>query len=120
MIELMRESSGNVLGVKASGRLTDDDYKNTLIPTLDSLFKQHGKLRVLILMDETFAGWDLDAAWDDASYGLQHRADFDRLAVVGGPSWVELCIKLCGFLFKGEIKVFPPERIDSAWTWVRG
>lgn len=120
MIEFMAESSGRVLGVKASGKLTDEDYTRVLIPRLESLFKEHGKLNVLFYMDETFEGWDLEAAWDDASYGLKHRADFDRLAVVGGPAWVEWCIKLCGFLMKGETKVFPADQLDSAWAWVRG
>lgn len=120
MIEFMTESSGNVLGVKANGRLTDADYKNILIPKLESLFQQHGKLKVLFLMDEGFEGWDLEAAWDDTSYGLKHRADFDRLAVVGGPAWVEWCVKLGGFLMKGDIRVFPAKNLADAWQWVKG
>lgn len=120
MIEFMPESSGNILGVKASGKLTDADYKHVLIPKFESLFKQHGKLNVLFYMDEAFEGWDLEAAWDDASYGLRHRADFNKLAVVGGPAWVEWCIKLSGFLMKGEIKVFPADQLESAWKWLKG
>jgi hypothetical protein len=119
MIQIMPESSGNVLGVKASGKLTDTDYKQVLIPKLATLFEQHGKLNVLFYMDEAFEGWDLEAAWDDASYGLKHRADFGKLALVGGPSWVDWCIKLSGFLMKGEIKIFPADQLDRAWAWIK-
>jgi hypothetical protein len=119
MIEFMSESSGNVVGIRATGKLTDADYKQTLIPRIESLFGEHGKVSVLFYMDESFEGWDLDAAWDDASYGLRHRADFEKLAVVGGPAWVDWCIKLGGFLMKGEIRIFPVDRLDRAWDWVK-
>ena len=120
MIEFMPESRGNIVGVRAIGTLTDADYKGTLIPKLESLFKQYGKLNVLFYMGKDFEGWDLQAAWDDASFGLTHRADFERLAIVGGPRWVEWCMKLSGFLMKGEIKLFPLDSLDDAWDWVKG
>ena len=119
MIEIMPESSGNIFGVKASGKLTHSDYRQILIPRLESLFEQHGKLNVLFLMDADFDGWELDAAWDDASYGLRHNADFGKLAIVGGPAWVEWCIKLAGFLMKGEIRVFSSQQVAEAWDWIR-
>jgi len=120
MIEFMPESAGNVVGVKATGKLTAKDYEQTLIPKLEETFAAHGKLNVLFFMDESFEGWDLAAAWDDASYGLRHRADFDKLAIVGGPPWVEWCIKLSGFLMKGEIRIFSRDQLASAWDWVKG
>lgn len=119
MIEFMKESSGNILGVRAGGKLTDTDYKRVLIPRFESMFDQHGKLRVLFFMDETFEGWDLQAAWDDASIGLRHRTDFEKIAVVGGPAWVEWCIKLSWFLMKGEIRTFRRDQLAAAWEWVR-
>jgi SpoIIAA-like len=119
VIEFMPESSGNVIGVRAVGMLTDTDYKETLIPKLETLFEQCGELNLLIYMDDDFEGWDLEAAWDDMSFGLKHRADFRKLAVVGGPRWVEWCFKLSGFLMKGEIKLFPVSSLDKAWRWVR-
>ncbi len=119
MITFMSESSGNTIGVRASGKLTKFDYETVLIPKLTELFKAHGQLNIIFLLEEEFEGWDLEAAWDDASYGLMHRADFGKLALVGGPAWVGWCIKLSGFLMKGEIKVFDPGQLDQAWQWVR-
>jgi len=120
MFTIMPESSGPVVGVRATGKLTDADYKETLIPALDKLFAAHGTLNVLIYLDDGFEGWELGAAWDDARFGLGHRSDFARLAVVGGPAWVEWGIKACGFLMKGEIRVFPADQLNAAWAWVKG
>jgi hypothetical protein len=77
-------------------------------------------LSILFLMDETFTGWELGAAWDDAAYGLKHRADFARIALVGGPKWVGWCMAATGFLIKGEIRTFPAEHLQKAWAWVEG
>jgi hypothetical protein len=43
-----------------------------------------------------------------------HQADFDKLAVVGGPAWVDWCIKLGGFLMKGRDQGLPSRAIGSS------
>ncbi len=119
MIELMPESAGNIVGIKATGTLTGADYENVLIPRLEELFGEYRRLRILLYMDDRFAGWDLGAAWNDAAFGLEHRADFEKIAVVGGPHWVAWCIKLTAFLIAGEIRTYPADRLRDAWEWVK-
>jgi hypothetical protein len=119
MIEFMTESNGNAIGVCVSGTLHQSDYE-VLIPKLEALFKEHGKLRILFLADADFAGWDLSAAWQDAALGFRHAADFERLAMVGAPDWVIWCVRLSAFLFKGDVRVFSRDELDEAWRWVKG
>jgi hypothetical protein len=119
MIEIMAESSGSIIGIKAIGTLTDADYKDVLMPKLEALFAQHRKLRILFYMGEEFAGWTVGAAWDDARLGLNHRSDFEKIAIVGGPRWIEWCIKFATFLITGEIRTFPADKLQDAWDWVK-
>ena len=119
MIELMKESSGRILGVRASGRLTETDYKHVLIPRLESLFDQFGRLRVLFFMDENFEGWTLDAAWANTILDLRHRADFEKVAIAGAPVWEEWCVKLVSLLMKGELRIFQRAQLPEAWEWLR-
>jgi len=42
MIAFMPESEGNVVGLRASGKLTGADYERVLIPHLESLIERHG------------------------------------------------------------------------------
>ena len=119
MIEFLSSGTDNIVGIQVSGKLTDKDYKETLIPKLEALFKQHAKLKVLLYMDEGFEGWDLDAAWDDAALGLSHRNDFEKMALVGAPRWVEWGFKLSGFLMAGDLRIFEGDQLDDAWAWVR-
>lgn len=119
MIEVMEESVGAVVGLHVTGTLHEKDYEE-LLPRLEDLFRQHGKLRVLFYADPEFEGWDLSAAWQDASLGFRHLADFERLALVGAPDWVVWCVRLSAFLFKGEVRIFSADRLDDAWRWVKG
>lgn len=119
MIEFMERSHGTSVGIRATGHLTDQDYA-VFLPKLDKMFEENGKLNVLFLMDEGFEGWDLKAAWDDTKLGFSHRADFTRLAVVGGPEWVRWCIRLSGFLLKGDIRLFDLSELERAWIWIEG
>jgi len=119
MIEVLPESQYNVLGVKGIGKLTDLDYKNILVPRLERMIKDYQKVRCLFLMTEEFHGWELEAAWDDAKFGVQHRNDFEKVAVVGGPRWVEWGTKLAALIMSGEVKTFSSEQLDEAWDWVK-
>jgi len=119
MIEVMEESSGAIVGLHVTGTLHEEDYAK-LLPMLENLFRQHGTLRILFFADPEFKGWDLSAAWQDASIGFRHAADFERLALVGAPEWIVWCVRLSAFLFKGEVRVFSADQLDEAWKWVEG
>ena len=119
MIEVLPESQDNILGVKGIGKLTDLDYKNILVPRLEGMIKDYQKVRCLFLMTEEFHGWELEAAWDDAKFGMQHRNVFQKVAVVGGPRWVEWGTKLAALIMSGEVKTFSSEQLDEAWDWVK-
>ena len=118
MIEFMKESAGNVVGLRATGTLHEADYEE-ILPKLEALFQEHGKLRMLFYADEAFKGWDISAAWKDTSFGFGHVSDFERLALVGAPEWVVWCVRLSAFLFKGEVRIFKSGEIEDAWNWVR-
>ena len=118
MFQVMPESAGKIVGVRATGKLTDQDYQ-VLIPNLEALIKQHGKIRFLCCIDEEFAGMEPGAMWDDAKFFLPHKDDFEKMAIVGGPKWVKLAMKLFAPLMQGEVKTFSGDQLAKAWDWLR-
>ena len=119
MIEVMSESAGTVLGVRASGKLTASDYETVWIPRIEAVIREHGTVRILLYMDESFAGWELGAAWDDAKFGLRFQRRCERIAVVGGPRWVEWGTKLVAPMLHGEVRTFAADALPAAWDWIR-
>jgi len=120
MIEVLPESEGNILVLKASGKLTDQDYKEVLIPRMESIIREHGKARLLLDLGEEFHGWEAAALRDDAHFGLSHRNDFEKMGVVGGPKWVEWGLKLAAMAMSGEIRSFQQSEREEAVNWIKG
>jgi hypothetical protein len=85
MLEPMPESRGDVLAVRALGVLTEVDYEEVLAPHVEARLEAGGRIRVLFLMDETFRGWDLRAAWCNTRLDLRQRRGFHKVAVCRGP-----------------------------------
>lgn len=110
----MPESEGKIIGLRANGKLTDQDYQEVLIPSLEALIKQHGQVRLLCFMDGEFKGLEAGALWDDAKFFLPHKDDFEKMAIVGGPKWIELVMKLFAPLMKGDVKTFPTDQLPKA------
>jgi len=118
MIKVLPESKGNILIVSAVGKLTDQDYKDILIPRLNAIIREHGKARLLLDMGEEFYGWEPVALWDDAHFGLTHRNDFEKMGVVGGPKWVEWGLKIAALAISSEIRSFSPSERSEALRWI--
>jgi hypothetical protein len=119
MIEVMSESQGNAIGLKFSGKITTQEYEETLIPRLEAIFKEHGKARLMYVVEDDFQGAEAGAMWDDTKLGVKHRNDFEKLALVGGPKWMEWLTKLCAKFISGETKTFPLEQLKDAWVWLK-
>ena len=119
MITILPETIGYTLAVKADGKLTAADYETVFIPELEKLIKQFGQVRLLLQFDAGFSGWEAGAAWDDAKFGMKHRHDFKRIAIVGGPKWVAWAAKLGAHLLDGEVRVFEAKDLPEAGVWVK-
>jgi len=118
MIEILPESSGNILAVKGAGRLSREDYENVLLPRLQSLVEEHPEARFLFYMEDDFKGWDLAAAWHYARFGLKHKDRFEKVAAVCGPKWVHFGMKLKSYFVNGDVRSFPCEGGMAAREWI--
>jgi len=118
MLELLPQSTEVAIALLAKGRLTDTDYQQVMIPRLRELIAKQGKARMMLVMDPGFRGWEAKAAWDDARFGLKHRKDFAKLAMVGPPKWVRWAMDVGAQFISGEVKTFPAKQEKEAWEWV--
>ncbi|MGA5544942.1 STAS/SEC14 domain-containing protein [Mycobacterium sp. NPDC051198] len=119
MIELMPESADNVVGIRFVGKLSPSDYRDVLDRHIEALLQQFATLRVLILVDKSFDGWTLSAAWANTVFDLKHRGDFEKIAMVGAPRWEQWCVqKPASWLMRGELRTYPRDRLDEAWQWL--
>ena len=119
MIEIMSETEGNILVVKATEKLTARDYEEVFIPKINQLIQEYRKVRVVVFLAENFSGWEIGAAWDDARFGIQHRNDFEKMAVVGGSKWVKWATKISSHFMDGQVATYDISDFQDAVTWAK-
>ena len=119
MIEIMSETEGNILVIKATGKLTAGDYEEVFIPKINQLIQDYKKVKVVVFLAENFSGWELGAAWDDAMFGIQHRNDFEKLAIVGGSKWVKWATKVGSHFMDGQVAIYDIPDFQNAVAWAK-
>ncbi|GAA5156343.1 hypothetical protein GCM10023321_31930 [Pseudonocardia eucalypti] len=119
MLELMDGPGGAIVAFRARDVLTQADNRDVLVPQLQAALAAADRIRVLVLMDETFRGWEARAAWTNTRLDLRHRRDFEKVAIVGAPRWEQWCVKLANVLIAGKLRTFTREQLANAWAWVR-
>ena len=117
MIEILQESSGNIVGFKTSSILTDEDYKK-FVPELEKIISAHSKIRLLLLMDYP-QKFKPKAAWDDLVFWVKHIKNIERLAIVGQKEWEKWIELLEKPFIKTEVKYYNTSCLQDAWSWLR-
>lgn len=117
MLMKLEQSVLPVVGFVASGRLTDNDYKNFLIPEVKRALQEQASIRLLFVMDD-FHGWDLQAVWDDLIFGLEINSRVERIAMVGDREWEKWMARLVGPFTHGEVRYFDLKEQPRAWGWI--
>ncbi len=118
MIERMLDLPNNVVGFKASGEVTAEDYQSVLVPVIEEVFSRAKKVRLLYVLGKDFKGYTGAAVWEDAKVGLKHLTQFERVAVVTDSDWIKTLVKAFGFAMPGEVRVFDGKDADEAREWI--
>lgn len=117
MIQQIPVWEDNIVAFRLSGKLSHADYQ-AFLPRLEELIDAQGRISVLLELAD-FHGWDLDAAWDDFRFGMQHQGDFERIAIVGQgilQHWMALMAKP---FTSAAVRFFKHEQLGEAWDWLR-
>jgi hypothetical protein len=120
MVERIEDVPAGTIGFRASGRLTVEDYREVLVPTLREAVDS-GEVRMLFVLSD-FEDLEPRAWIEDAKTGfelgfLKHSA-WKRSAVVTDADWVEKAFRMFGWMSPGEIKVFGLDQEGEATAWV--
>jgi hypothetical protein len=115
-VTLQEEAGGKILVVKLSGKLTREDYES-LVPEVERLIQQHGKLRMLVHMDG-FQGWTMGALWQDIKFDIKHFSHIERLALGGDQKWQTGMAAFCRPFTTATIRYFDESKRDEAFNWI--
>lgn len=103
------------LSLKATGKLTHDDYQ-IITPMIDSALEGIKEPIVNVFIDGSeLEGWELRAAWDDLKLGLKHGREFNKIAIYGHKKWQEVASKVGSWFVSGEVRFFKDAETAMSW-----
>jgi hypothetical protein len=122
MIEPIEGMPAGTVGLKASGKLSKDDYREILEPALAKGIES-GELRLVFVLTD-FHGLDHGAWIEDAKTGLntwvRDHSAWRRFALVTDVEWVAKAMRMFAWLTPGEVIVRDLDGLDEAKKWVVG
>ena len=117
-VELKELENGKILEVHLSGKLVKEDYE-TFVPVVERLVKQHGKIRMLVVMHD-FHGWTTGALWADIKFDAKHFSDIERLAIVGETNWEKGMAAFCKPFTTAKVRYFDHTKTAEALECLAG
>jgi hypothetical protein len=122
MIERIDGMPAGTVGLRASGKLSKDDYTGVLEPALREGVES-GELRLLFVLTD-FDGLEAAAIPEDMKTGLKawvrdHSA-WKRFALVTDVEWVAKAMHMFTWLTPGEVLIRDLEGLEEAKAWVAG
>jgi hypothetical protein len=108
MLKLMEGLAVDVLGVEAVGKVTHEIIGTSWIPAVEAKMIQ-GPISMLVAGPD-FAGYELEALWDDSAFGLKHWHHFRGIAVVTENTWLRSAIAVYCPFFPAENPVIQTHR----------
>ena len=118
MIEQLPDLPGTVVGVRATGRVTAEDYESVLMPAIERAIKEHGHIRLLYILDCNVTDFSLGAMWDDAKLGFSHLQDFERIAIVTDDHFVRNTLRAFHFAMPHFVGIFRAGEEEKAIAWL--
>jgi hypothetical protein len=118
MIEILKDLPENVIGFKATGKVTRADYEQTVMPAVNEHEKKFTKLNYLLWLDTDVSNFTMGAWVDDALLGLKHFTHWHKVAIVSHSHTIAKITDVFGHLVPGIYKGFTTEDLQKAITWL--
>jgi hypothetical protein len=122
MIEQVTEMPAGTVGLRASGKLSKEDYRGVLEPVLREA-AEAGQLRLVFVLTD-FHGLEPGAWIEDVKTGLRvwvcDHAAWKRFALVTDVDWVAKAMHMFTWLTPGEVMICDLDSLQEAKAWVAG
>lgn len=118
MLERIDDLPEGVDGVRASGRVSRDDYPRVMDVMLDEAQRSQRKLRLLFELGPAFRGFTPTGALADTRIGLVSIPLVEGCAVVADLPLVRDVARLFGFFMPYPLRVFSTSERAAAVSWL--
>jgi hypothetical protein len=118
VLQRLKDVPEGIVGIKAIGKLTRDDYDTVLVPLLNDLQREGRRPRFLYELGPEFDSFAATAAWEDAKLGLRSLRAFAGCAIVSDREWIRESTRLVSFFLPCPVRAFSLKERAGAIAWL--
>ena len=118
MIYAIENLPANMVGFKAIGNITENDFSKIVIPTVKVLIDKTDKLNYLLVLDTSIKNFSKEAWFENAMMGMKNLTKWNRAAIVSDVTAIKVFTNIFSVLMPGEFKVFEHSQLQEAIDWV--
>jgi len=118
MLERITTLPAGIDGVKAVGKVTQQDYQQVLSPIIEEARRTSRRVRLLYQFGPEFQGFTAGGVWEDASLGLRSLRLIDGFAIVTDVDWIRDSARLLMFFMPGPVRLFGNAQYADAVAWL--
>jgi hypothetical protein len=123
VIESLDGMPDGTIGFRATGRVTADEYRELLLPSMRSA-AEAGEVRMVFAIGPDFEKFELGALAQDTKAGLTlgigHLHAWKRTAIVTDVDWIAKALRMFAWMTPGEVRLYELDRLEDAKAWVAG
>ena len=117
MIRTIERMPPGTMGFEAVGKVTDEDYREVLLPALRAALDRND-VRMLYVLGDDFDSYSPGAMWADTKLWAGHMKAWKKVAIVSDADWLENSVKAFGWLVPGQVKTFDTDDVGDAKRWL--
>lgn len=120
MIEQLSSVPLNVAAFRASGTITEDDFKRVVIPVMTHMAEKFGQVNYLLVLDTSITSFTFGAWMQEILLGIKNLTRWKRVAIVSGSDGIAAITDIFSVFLPGEFRGFYHEQLQVAIEWASG
>ena len=116
MIEQIKNLPDNMVGFRASGEVTKEDF-DIVHKKVEQLVDRTGKLNYMLFLDTPPSEFTMGAWWEDALLGVKNITKWNRASIISDSETVDKFTAVFSKVMPGEFKVFQKNDLERAIDW---
>lgn len=116
MIYRLIDLPSNVVGFNAQWTLSEKDFSEVLIPSVEACVGNKGQLNCLIIVNNSVEHFQISSL-KGLKKLMKGKANCQRVAIVSESKSAKLFMNLLSNFFVGEFRVFTSEELEQAIEW---
>lgn len=117
MITLIENLPPNMVGFRATEEVTEDDFKNVVMPNVKQFIEEHGNLNYMLILDTSIKNFSMRAWMQDAVMGLKHISKWHHAAIITDIEAIKKFTEMFSLFVPGVYKAFDHDHIQDAIDW---